>query len=399
MTCIGGYLKQVEEADANLPGTSSVRAVEKWLSTCQPSNLLNDTSAVGIHLVEASIVLTDGWLGAPTEDLLKVGLLQLATRAVGHLVSDPDSKWIDKTGQVYDLDEVSWPCTLDILTSKLTFGLFLKSEKQVAIGSLIHSFISPTPKPEFLKSAAGNFSVMGIIQPNSLWCQHYSLDIPLSHPWCKLVPTGQEQSICAMAAGHETCLHADDFFSATVMQQVKGQKLWLIAPPTPSNLKLWTSARTSGLHVPMDRLLNELEGLKVFMAAPGDIIMYPEGYLHACVTLECSIHCSFSMGSKVFLVSRAKEVERMLEWMEMCEVDAGVVQGILNSYPSFASGLSSTTDELDGLLGIRVHDRMKAVLQRQRGSASTLMSTSGPSSSSATPQLPAQGISKNRRKN
>lgn len=243
-TCLDRYLKRVEEANANLPGTSSVRAVEKWLSTCQPSNLLNDTSAVGIHLVEASIVLANSWLGASTEDLLtKGGLVQFATNAVGHLVSDPDSKWIDKTGQVYNVEEVSSPHMLDILTSELTFGLFLKSEKQVVIGSLMHSFISPTPKPKFLKSAAGNFSVMGIIQPTSMWCQYYSLNIPSSHPWCELIPTGQEQSICTMAAGHETCLHANDFFSATVMQQVTGEKLWLIAPPTPSNLNLWTSAQ------------------------------------------------------------------------------------------------------------------------------------------------------------
>jgi hypothetical protein len=135
----------------------------------------------------------------------------------------------------------------------------------------------------------------------------------------------------------------------------------------------------------------ELEGLKVFMAVPGDIVMYPEGYLHTCVTLECSIHCLLSMGSKVFLESRAEEVELMLQWMEMCEVDVGVVQGIFNWYSSFASGLSSTTHELDGILEIRVQDRMKAVLERLQSIQSifkrTLISTSGPSLSSASPNL------------
>jgi len=119
-------------------------------------------------------------------------------------------------------------------------------------------------------------------------------------------------------AGYITRPHVDEpLLCVNVFHHIIGDKLWIVAPPTPKNLAMWETDPTRKKHLThLGHMLRHAEDARVFVMRGRDMRIAREGELHACLSLTNSLHLSFSTSSSAIISEQLPNLKTFLTWAE-----------------------------------------------------------------------------------
>ena len=112
-------------------------------------------------------------------------------------------------------------------------------------------------------------------------------DSPLPWAWAS----------CLVPIGAITGPHMDYCGSSQLIQHIKGRKLWLCWPPTPSNLDIYFREHFSGtIPISTEVAIDRLEGLELLLLDDEQTrFILPAGTIHAVLTFTKSCHTGLKL--------------------------------------------------------------------------------------------------------
>jgi hypothetical protein len=143
-------------------------------------------------------------------------------------------------------------------------------------------------------------------------------DLPPEHFGFPNVSVIGPYSCVLTPAGYITRPHVDEpLLCVNVFHHIVGQKLWIVAPPTPKNLSMWETDPTRKKQIlRLAHFLKHADNPRVFVLGPRDMRITKEGEVHACLSLTNSLHLSFATASSAIIHEQLPELKRFLVWAE-----------------------------------------------------------------------------------
>ena len=140
-------------------------------------------------------------------------------------------------------------------------------------------------------------------------------------------------SVCP--AGTLTNIHVDYHGSAQLMVNVTCDKLWLLWPPTESNLLWWNSRHTRVSHGDtVCDAIAQLEGLELLHANGSQSFVLPPYHFHAVLTFEASAHLGVTLWGFPWWDTSRRGVEWEIQWASNHSKNgfsSEMAEGVLNA--------------------------------------------------------------------